>query len=274
MTPKGITPRRVVNHARWRAMQLRKAALNAYYRRAGLELSARGLRACGVSTSDKHVFGEIFGDEDAYRLDVVVPLMRGGTVVEVGAHKGYFTVLAGSAADRVVVFEPTERNYEYVLRNVALNGLTNVTAVQAAVSDTAGVKPFTLSAVNDARHTFFSTRYSGSGTTVEVRCVTLPEALEEHGVEHVDLLKLDCEGSEYDALLSCDAPVLARIDHIVAELHESRTIPHTRSDLISHLARHGFTAELYDEHVRGDLRTCMAFFSAQRDRGSGTPRER
>ncbi len=118
---------------------------------------------------------EIFGWEDAYRLDDVLPLMKGGTVVEVGAHKGYFTILAAAHAERVLVFEPDVKNHGYILRNVELNQQRNVTAVQAAVADASEVRQFTVSSKTAARHTFYGSKFSGAGETVDVRCVTLTQ---------------------------------------------------------------------------------------------------
>ena len=93
-----------------------------------------------------------------------------------------------------------------------------------------------------------------------VTCVTLPQVLEEHAIERVRLLKLDCEGSEYEILRACAAETLDRIDYIVLEIHESPGIPHARQDLIDFLAGHGFSAEIYDGHYREGLATCMGFF--------------
>lgn len=247
-----------VRHRIWRTKQQARTGVG---RTVGLRFSARGLRARGHSHSDYHVFHEIFGAEDSYSLDRLLPLLRGGTVVEIGAHKGYFTVLAASVAERVLVFEPDETNYRYLLQNVALNGQRNVTAVQEAVADEAGTRTFSVSGITDARHTFFPSHYSGSGRQVEVRCTTLPDALRRHRVEKVDVLKLDCEGSEYEALFGCDAETLSRIGCIVFEVHESARIAHTEADLVAFLESHGFTGEMYDEHQREDVRTAMGFFT-------------
>lgn len=238
----------------------RRRARTAVGRTVGLRFRSHGIRARGHSASDHWVFHEIFGAEDAYRLETLIPLMRGGTVVEVGAHKGYFTVLAGSVAERVIVFEPDETNYRFLVKNIALNAQRNVTALTTAISSEPGTKTFSVSSITDARHTFFPTQFSGAGRQVEVRCTTLPAALREQGVESVDVLKLDCEGSEYDALFGCDADTLSRIGCIVFELHESPQIRHKEGDLVAFLEEHGYTGEIYDVHQRGDLRTAMGFF--------------
>jgi FkbM family methyltransferase len=245
--------RQLAGKVRWRAK-------DAIGRTVGLRLRADGIRAKGYGASDAYVFDEIFGAEDSYRRHVLVPLMRGGTVVEIGAHKGYFTVLAASVADKVVVFEPDDVNFAALQKNVALNGGDNVTAVPKAVSASAGRRTFTVSQITDARHTFFPSDFSGEGRAVEVECTTLADIIEDYRLESVHMLKLDCEGSEYDVLLSCDAETMQRVRGVVLELHESAEIGHTSAELISFLESYGFEGEVYDVQERAGLRTCMGLF--------------
>lgn len=58
----------------------------------------------------------------------------------------------------------------------------------------------------------------------------------------VDLLKFDCEGAEYDILLSSGAPELSRVRSIRLEEH-----PGPKERLINHLERHKFAvSEIHD----------------------------
>jgi hypothetical protein len=50
--------------------------------------------------------------------------------------------------------------------------------------------------------------------------ITLKSVLDEHGIDTVDLLKIDCEGGEYSILSSTPANVFRRIRRIVFEYHE------------------------------------------------------
>jgi hypothetical protein len=50
--------------------------------------------------------------------------------------------------------------------------------------------------------------------------ISLGQLLRDHGVESVDLLKIDCEGGEYLILESTPADVLSRIRNIVFEYHD------------------------------------------------------
>ena len=54
------------------------------------------------------------------------------------------------------------------------------------------------------------------GTTVEVQCRSLDDIFARNDVTRCDLLKLDCEGSEYDILGKCRRETLAKILGLLA----------------------------------------------------------
>ena len=83
--------------------------------------------------------GEVW---EAATTEVFKKLIRpGDVVVDVGAHWGYFTLLAAtlcSPAGSVYSFEPHPRNFALLARNVAANHLPNVVMAQSAVSNCSG----------------------------------------------------------------------------------------------------------------------------------------
>ena len=65
----------------------------------------------------------------------------GDIIVDVGAHWGYFTLLAATLCTetgRVYAFEPHPKNFAMLTRNIAANHLSNVMTVQSAVSNCDG----------------------------------------------------------------------------------------------------------------------------------------
>ncbi len=56
--------------------------------------------------------------------------------------------------------------------------------------------------------------------TVEVEAVSLPEFQERTGAQHIDLLKVDIEGAEFDLFENTPAAVLSDIDQITVEFHD------------------------------------------------------
>jgi hypothetical protein len=68
--------------------------------------------------------------------------------------------------------------------------------------------------------------------TVIVPGRTLRTILGEYGIDHVDLLKLDVEGAEYDVLSSPEA--LDHVDEIIGEIHDD-LLPVSRETLLATL---------------------------------------
>jgi FkbM family methyltransferase len=119
----------------------------------------------------------------------------GSTVLDVGAHVGYYTVLASVLAGprgRVLAFEPNPRNHGFLARHVAINRCANVELVQAAVSDTAGTARFDFG-------TGSGTGHLAPGGALEVRTVRLDEVCRERGITPA-AVKIDVEGAELQVL--------------------------------------------------------------------------
>ena len=118
-------------------------------------------------------------------------IKQGMTFVDVGANVGYFTLLAASLGARVVAYEPTPAVYKRLRENVELNGLQNVSLLNAAVAEKAGTLTFHQSPDDPEANSIF-----GEGECIEVEAVALDEDLSRRSIQHVDLLKIDAEGAE------------------------------------------------------------------------------
>jgi FkbM family methyltransferase len=153
-------------------------------------------------------FGHSIIGNGSYELAMMNVLKRflhpGCTFVDVGANEGFFTILAGKlvgSAGRVIAVEPQSRLGPRVEDNIALNQLRNVQLVQVAVSDSEGVVQLYLSPdVNSGSSGLDRvTRYGVDSETI--RSTTLAQILKEASVTQVQLMKMDIEGAEYEAIL-------------------------------------------------------------------------
>lgn len=152
-------------------------------------------------------------------------LAPGDTVLDIGAHIGGVSIiLAAMHPDvRIIAYEPASANYASLARNLAANGITNVTPVQQAVMAEHGEMTITWSAEATAGSTVGLSREARaarerSGWSSEtVQCVTLDEVFETHGIERCAWLKLDCEGAEWGIMRTTG--VLSRIGRVAMELH-------------------------------------------------------
>ncbi|HEV2736093.1 MAG TPA: FkbM family methyltransferase [Longimicrobiaceae bacterium] len=119
----------------------------------------------------------------------------GTTVLDVGAHVGYYTllsaVLAGPAGS-VWAFEPNPQNCAFLRRHLEINGCANARVTEAAVSDAAGRARFDFGRGSGTGH------LAGDGA-LEVETVRLDDFVRERGIAPT-AIKIDVEGAEVRVL--------------------------------------------------------------------------
>ena len=79
--------------------------------------------------------------------------------------------------------------------------------------------------------------------SIDVEVVSLSDIINELALPKIDLLKLDCEGSEFDILLNTSKKIFENIKEIVLEVHESPASSHSKSDLASFLQSVGYSID-------------------------------
>jgi FkbM family methyltransferase len=132
-------------------------------------------------------------------------LRPGMTVLDVGAHVGYYTLLSArlvGSRGKVVAFEPNPRNCAFLRQHVAANGLENVTVEQSAVADRNGRMRFDFG--------------TGTGTgrltpegEIDVSSVRLDDYCAARGIVP-GAIKIDVEGAELDVLRGAEATIVDR----------------------------------------------------------------
>ncbi len=128
----------------------------------------------------------------------------GDAVLDLGAHFGYYTLLASllvGGSGRVYSFEPDPRNAWYLRRHAFLNRCRNVSVEESAVFDRAGTIGFQPGPGSGTGHV------SASGD-LEVRAVRLDDFVELRRIRPA-VLKIDVEGAE-GAVLAGAREVLLR----------------------------------------------------------------
>jgi FkbM family methyltransferase len=113
-------------------------------------------------------------------------------VFDVGANAGFYTLafsrLVGPGG-HVWAFEPLEFNLRNLRQHVALNALSNVTIVPAAVAERSGIARFDAGANNSVGHL-------AAGGNLEVQTISLDQFCAEAEIDCPDMIKFDIEGGE------------------------------------------------------------------------------
>ena len=156
------------------------------------------------------LYGWLRGDIRLY--DYYWLKVKGKRVLDVGASIGDTAVyFALKGARQVVAFEPYPFPYSYALKNVEANGLNNVKVINAGVSGHDG----TVKVTKGETTTSSDLKASDEPDAVEVPIYSLDRVLEEYGP--FDVIKMDCEGCEYDAIASSKR--IGEINQIQIEYH-------------------------------------------------------
>lgn len=207
--------------------------------------------------------GGAFEPNEFVFLDAV--LREGATFVDGGANDGMYALFAArrvGATGAVIAVEPSSREYARLLENVRLNGLP-VTAVRVALGREPGEA--TLSIAETGHEGLNTIGEAVSAPTVQtsgrerVRVVTIDELVEEHGLDRVDVIKLDVEGSEVDALLGARATIARDRPLILLEAEDERLASQgrTRDDLRAVVEELGYRLHVFDAQT-GTLRPAAA----------------
>jgi FkbM family methyltransferase len=176
--------------------------------------------ALGTDTSlCVYVAGSFEPNEFAFLRRTLRP---GMTFVDIGANEGLFTLFAArrvGGAGRVIAVEPSDRERRILDRNVARNGLANVTVVPHALAAESGTAELLIAPGRHGLHnTLGNFIYAYEGEIAVARQTVAVETLDglqqRLALGRVDVMKIDVEGAEVKVLtggrrlLSTSRPIL------------------------------------------------------------------
>ena len=136
-------------------------------------------------------------------------------------------------------FEPNREAYECMLENIKRNNLQNVIdpynyAVTSKSNEVVTI-PKTASPQNRIG-------YENGGRGMDgyelVKTISLNDIVTKESLSRIDLLKMDCEGSEYDILAAISKSTFSKISRIIIEYHEGKA-----GEIGENLRKHGFKLE-------------------------------
>lgn len=130
-------------------------------------------------------------------------LKSGDIILDAGANVGYYSMLAAKRIlpdGKVYSFEPVSSTFKALKKNIELNGFKNVTPVNSGVSDSKGKLKIYVADITNTGTSSLALQGNFSGITEEADIITLDEFVVENKIDKIDLIKIDVEGCEYNAL--------------------------------------------------------------------------
>ncbi len=162
-------------------------------------------------SSPLHVEGSETFIESALK-SIIVP---GDTVVDIGANKGYYTLLCRKlvgANGKVVAIEALPLTSSYLAANLRLNGFTDVVVCNIGVGadERTEYLNYNVAALGCSTlhgRTLLEQKAGTQRLVIPIR--PLDSVLKDVGIDHINLLKIDVEGHELSVLRGAEKTIAA-----------------------------------------------------------------
>ncbi|MBX9734938.1 MAG: FkbM family methyltransferase [Chitinophagaceae bacterium] len=195
------------------------------------------------------VFKEIFL-EDVYDIHLLLPkLGYAPIVIDVGANAGYFDYLLLSKKKnaKIYAFEPLPGNVAQISKTKKANTILQdqLLITEKAVTGSS-IDPLILfvetanESVVASMHDNFDAR---NKEKIVVETIPFRNIFDTHKLKLVDLLKMDCEGSEYDIFYNTPLEYLQRIKIISLEVHDLNDTDHQIKAITQFLIEANFSVQ-------------------------------
>lgn len=181
-----------------------------------------------ISDTPNMVAGEINNGEYKFisKLD-----LTNKTIIDIGANLGIISIVLAkkNPGIKIYAFEPLRENYENLLKNIELNGIDKniITVENKAVTKDGRNINMSININNRGGSSIsdvISVNSSMSKENCGIESITLEEIVKKYKIDKIDLLKIDCEGSEYEILYNTKEDILKNIDYLVGEFHENKDL--------------------------------------------------
>lgn len=141
--------------------------------------------------------------------------LKNTTVIDIGACTGdssiYFAI---RGAKRVIAIEPYPKNFQRLKENIKVNNFSTIISPKLAGCSSKSSQITIDPDYNSSMRSHLQEFKMG----VKIPLITLYEILKTENISD-GILKLDCEGCEYDAILNSSNELLQKFSHIQIEYH-------------------------------------------------------
>lgn len=199
-------------------------------------------------------FRDYYGSPDYEKMTasfLVRLLSSADLFIDVGAHYGFFSLIAGSAYPSlpIVALEPTPASYEILRRNVAYGRHKHIDARQLAVSSEQGEKSnFIISVLSD-NCSFYEHPHAPPIDRIEVETVSIDALLTDRSAKTV-VVKIDTDGHEIAVLAGMSESLRRGLDlRLVIEFNPKmqRQAGFKPEELLQQLDMLGFAMFVIDD---------------------------
>ncbi len=179
-------------------------------------------------------------------------LKKGDTVIDAGAHIGYWALIFSrlvGASGKVFAFEPELQNWQGLLKSIELNAAKNIHAEQCGLSNVTEERCLLKCEHNDGGHSIvFDSDLQG---TEKISTKRLDDFLAKEADLPIKLVKMDVEGHEQYCLEGMTKMLsgVNKPQHLIIEV--SRREPERRQMIYEIVSSYGYVSlDIHKLHQR------------------------
>lgn len=209
------------------------------------------------------------GRYEPQETQLAMRLLRPGmTTVDVGANWGYFTLVCAhlvGAQGRVIALEPHPHLSSLLAENASTNGLSQVEVLRLAAGADSGARGFVGFDAHAGNWGLSRTAQSAEDADFECETASVDALLDAKGIDRVDLVKIDIEGGEADALRGMtDGLARHRYRYVLLECHpeQLRQLGTSVEACLEPLRRAGYQGWRIDHSVEMHRRAAVSIVPA------------
>ena len=189
-----------------------------------------------------------------FKKDYDQILVNERTVLDIGANigdTGIFYALNG--AKKVIGIEPFPKNFNYAEKNIQINNLDNViTLLQAGCSSKKEIIK-----IDPDYQSNIESEVKNFKTGIDVPMITLQDIINKYEIPKSSVLKIDCEGCEYDIIENISFETISYFSNIQIEYHLGY------KKLKTKLESFGYTVKVSKPHATNVILTIYNFFKSK-----------
>jgi FkbM family methyltransferase len=172
---------------------------------------------------------------------------QGKNVIDIGMSNGDSSIFfAKNGAKRVIGVEPDRRSFDIALTNINESKVNEIVLpLNRALSGQSGMVELIVSESSPNANSIDAenmVNVAGSKFKENIEAIGLEEIIDMFNGEHIDFLKMDCEGCEYKVLRSISEGYFSRILNLNLEYH------HGLQDIPELLNRDGFNISITESN--------------------------
>ena len=163
-------------------------------------------------------------DVEEYNLDKF-DFKEGDIVIDIGANIGIVSIYLAKKFPfiKIYAFEPVRQNYECILKNIELNNISEgiITVENVAITGDRRKLNITVPIYNTGQSNIHN-RYSNpilSNIDPNINSIKLDDIFTKYNINKCQLLKIDCEGAEYEILYNTNIKNLEKCHNLISEFH-------------------------------------------------------